>query len=1617
MRTPTPRKGPATAAGRTGTATARRGRLLWGTLFAVAVLGVAARDATAQNTGFGGEDLLYTYDLRVRPNVVLSMTDTEDMMRFAYPYDFAVTSSATSYGYTYRNCTTTSASACPTECGPAWTDGLNYNCPSYHYGTYPAIAKLSSTAPAEPVSFTFAPANCTINDPLFRHLVSTPGVGPIYDVTLADRGTFCEIQLNRVKDPNDGTKQVIRRVWYSFARPSGGAYTGDEWNQATATVHSALWGALFGDMGINSTSQLIYGYLKAQGDLPSQWRNYSNRFRVALQRLNMLPPNVLPPTRSYFTGWSVPDRGNPGLLTSEFGLTMNDGLGGCMTAASTPLPTQSSISMNLSDMFRYMFWPTSTVFAPAIQQMGQSALQGLTGGGAGACTVGAVSTVCPDNRMKHWLPLAEMLGDAGQYYWGGNNKFCAQSPFYGTNINYTSPIGNGVRLDDFTSDSYMWANNFVLMFTTNTPSHDNATILSTIDWRSLGAAANGDHDFSCTGTNCSNNQPLLSAPDFPRIEAGGYVSPYPAPPVAAAQQEDYEAIGSNFLDDMAAVLWHADMQTDPSSSYPTALYRTSCAQENLGPGRTADCRRQAVTTDIIGLVSSDLFRNAANQSMGFNLSAAKPRSTHIKTTGSTPAIPGLYYDHGFGRNCDFASFPERCYGESTIARALNHWFLSMQFRNVNIDKAYYPTPPVLDIDPSNPGGASSNKLIAHSFVPTPGSLYEGHTQAWNYAIGQTNSDIYVPTSLNDPDEVCGGFGSGRRLDSQTSAVFSWLPTGGANVAQPFQLNGVTASQKINDAGDALSLYEYTSAAGYGYTTYAIPGGVTTPAFNRQVQLANRNIYTRSKSSTTTMIQMRALTTDTDIDLEDFELLATGTRSTSTGSISANDQNLARKRTLLDWLYNGTRSFWDGHYLTQWRHGDSTRAGPVVVSRPPKSLFAQAAELNNKVGQTGLTAYRNFWAGEKNTALRPRAVIQVTNAGYVHAFDGGTLQSDGTYTNGTGRELWAYMPRAIIKTVRNRVKAWHEGAAYGSWTSGKMLTSAALARPYGIDAEPVVTHVWIDSNGNGVPECPGEFDVTVTGSGNPYTRAGCEWKTLVLGGMGRGAPGVWALNVTDPTTPAPWGECDLGLYDASSGYACDQDTTYTSQAMAGVTATPEVFRIRVCENDVSCGTAGPTGDLANMRELWVAAIPFGYHSRSDPRSPQCPAGYGSADEPCYDSSSLLGRGVAIVNLRTMRIMSEFRPNSADAVSEEANLKYAVTGGVRSVDTNDDGYADRLYFGDLGGQLFRVTFAGAMGLNGSTAGAGKLLKCVDSNAQFCMTLSRLFTAPVPSGTTYGPNRKWQAIWTKPAVAKLNGDVYVGFGTGDRTNLIDDGRIAAGKSADYLAASDALNRDGLFVSVRDAQYESPVTISGLEDRSSEESPNAAETQNGWYWQLPLPGTSAAKGERVLYDPVTIGSSFAFTTSFPSTIRSSSSDIDWSQLPPSFLTRSYTNSSHLYVTDARTGSAPATAQGTSRFACCSAASASRKKSCEVLPGIATGVKLFTISLEEVPTTVLNSLTGAQQIGGSRGSVVVPIVGTSTGALFGIDAAANLTASTAKFDPEEPIPAVRMLYFREIGQ
>jgi len=400
-----------------------------------------------------------------------------------------------------------------------------------------------------------------------------------------------------------------------------------------------------------------------------------------------------------------------------------------------------------------------------------------------------------------------------------------------------------------------------------------------------------------------------------------------------------------------------------------------------------------------------------------------------------------------------------------------------------------------------------------------------------------------------------------------------------------------------------------------------------------------------------------------------------------GNLSSEDTARTRANDVLASTYAVKTTNVEGIGDVDYLMGDVFHSDPVIVGSPA-SLGYFADNVND---------YREFARIHEN---RRKVLLVGTNDGMLHAFDAGvagvlsrttgagTTYNDIEFDAGSGRELFAFVPRPMLGELRDRAET--------------------SAHDWGLDGTVKVADVYIDVVYDPQPDA-----------------ADREWRTVVVGGFRRGAPGYYALDITHPdkykevqvglpqrTTviqdannplsasppprsdtrvdsatlpscadtlggggdaldchdevnyPAPLWEFQDTVWDDSLGQmvALDEGSANGEADLANSWSIPNIGRLRICDGS----DCVPSTDPANPDDLVDRYV----------------AVFGGGLPVSHGDWGKLGNWIYVVDIET----------------GETLYKREVFGSVAAepaaVDTDNDGYLDRIYFGTTDGFLYRV-----------------------------------------------------------------------------------------------------------------------------------------------------------------------------------------------------------------------------------------------------------------------------------------------------------------------------------------
>ncbi len=351
--------------------------------------------------------------------------------------------------------------------------------------------------------------------------------------------------------------------------------------------------------------------------------------------------------------------------------------------------------------------------------------------------------------------------------------------------------------------------------------------------------------------------------------------------------------------------------------------------------------------------------------------------------------------------------------------------------------------------------------------------------------------------------------------------------------------------------------------------------------------------------------------------------------------SAPAQCTALSGTQLTALNNGTNLV---NYLRGERTNESSvfRArkgvlGDIVNASP---VFVGAPPF--KYADEG---YADF---VRDNASRAKTVYVAANDGMLHAFSADS--------EGGGTERWAYIPSVVMPNLYLLAN-----------------TDYANKHRYFVDGSPIVADV-ADSSGN--------------------------WRTILVGGLNKGGKAYYALDVTNPSSPAL-----LWEFDTSN----DSDLGYSY-------GTPIITKIKVKDETTS------TTNKIVYKQVWTVMFSSGYNNHT---------GSGTGVGALYVVDANTGALIKKIQTTVDKAGVDVGVGSTDTPSGLGKINVWV-------DSETDNLARRAYGGDLLGNLWRFDF------NDELEPKGKSL-----------LLAQLQTSTTKSGTT---TTTAQPITVRPELAEI-------------------------------------------------------------------------------------------------------------------------------------------------------------------------------------------------------------------------------------------------------------------------
>jgi len=476
-------------------------------------------------------------------------------------------------------------------------------------------------------------------------------------------------------------------------------------------------------------------------------------------------------------------------------------------------------------------------------------------------------------------------------------------------------------------------------------------------------------------------------------------------------------------------------------------------------------------------------------------------------------------------------------------------------------------------------------------------------------------------------------------------------------------------------------------------------------------------------------------------------------------------------------------------------GDLFHSNPAIASAPGNFRYFFAQDPSTATPGTYADRGRGYQTFYSDHAHRRKILYVGGDDGALHAFDVGVYNGDQStydpgsgpicplcnkYDFGSGREIFAYAPRAGLNKIYNLAHT----LTY-NWT---------------IDGPPSVDDAYIDvTRAGGTAEGVAPSGSTTDSDISGYTPSSTShsWRTVLIGtereggltadgsGITSGVSGyggsVFALDVTDPDQTNHMKSSDSGGHTGVPECIISDFIPGTTSNPTNCTApyTRILWELRDDQSttttapyrtELSTAAAATTQDLvmtwsqpvigrvkitvgSAKRDFFVAIFGGGYDHTGTTLA-------------ATNASGNTGNFLYMVDIETGKIIYKKNlgiwSSGASTRSTAGNLTAGVPGSAAVIDINNDGYLDTVYIGDTQGRLWKVDLTATATLDATTK------RVTDGMWEPVMFFDEYLDT-----TAQGTNPR-QPIFDRPAAFFIGNTstgspkIGISFGTGDRDNM---------------------------------------------------------------------------------------------------------------------------------------------------------------------------------------------------------------------------------------------------------
>ncbi|KXZ68457.1 VWA domain-containing protein [Acinetobacter venetianus] len=377
--------------------------------------------------------------------------------------------------------------------------------------------------------------------------------------------------------------------------------------------------------------------------------------------------------------------------------------------------------------------------------------------------------------------------------------------------------------------------------------------------------------------------------------------------------------------------------------------------------------------------------------------------------------------------------------------------------------------------------------------------------------------------------------------------------------------------------------------------------------------------------------------------------------------------------------------------------ETATALPTSLVTPNTPNLAMGGSIHSFPIQ--LTYSGTLDATGKLTNIRSQSVLYGTMDGGLHIVD-----------NETGEEQMVFVPAELLKNT----------IASKALVKGQDDTNAPV---HGLDG------AWVAD--------PAYKAQKSSGSGDSLMKAR---QMNVYGGLRMSGESYYGLDVLDPKTPKLLFRVGSDQADFSR-----MGQSWSKPVLTNIRYNNKITRVMIVGGGYDQCYENPRFEfgkvLSTVTNASGATVPSDF-----------------PDASCDNRTEAKGNAVYIIDAKTGARLW-WASSSTGANTSNSNMKHSIVSRISAIDRDGDGLTDHLYFGDLGGQVFRADLNNTIGT--STANFGKRV----------VRLANLATTDTGAALTLGKNPRF---YEAPTVTIHRQDAYtfmlVGVASGNRSTPLD-------------------------------------------------------------------------------------------------------------------------------------------------------------------------------------------------------------------------------------------------------